>query len=90
MVLDNEFGEMEVDADLKLRGQFESPRVLGTVTVANGELNVDEILDRTLFRPYSAEAAGRPCLPMSTRSRPSIRGSVSGWTSRCVSPARCG
>jgi autotransporter translocation and assembly factor TamB len=62
MVLDNEFGEMEVDADLKLRGQFESPRVLGTVTVANGELNVDAILDRTLFRPYSTVAAG-PTLP---------------------------
>ena len=29
MVLDNEFREMEVDADLKLRGQFESRVVLG-------------------------------------------------------------
>ncbi len=53
MVLDNEFGELEVDADLKLREQFESPRVLGTVTVVNGQMNVDAILDRTLFRPYS-------------------------------------
>jgi hypothetical protein len=57
LVLDNEFGDIEVDANLNLRGQFESPRVLGTVTVASGELNVDAILDRTLFRPYSTVAA---------------------------------
>jgi translocation and assembly module TamB len=57
MVLDNEFGTMEIDANLQLRGMAESPRVIGTMTVANGELNVDTILDRTLFRPYATEAA---------------------------------
>jgi hypothetical protein len=55
-VLANEFGNMEVDADLRLRGRADSPRVMGTVTVAGGELDVDAILDRTLFRPYSTEA----------------------------------
>ena len=56
-VLANEFGTIEVDADLRLRGGAESPRVLGTVTVVNGELDVDSILDRTLLRPYATEAA---------------------------------
>ena len=56
-VLANEFGKMEVDADLRLRGRADSPRVLGTVTVANGELDVDKILDRTLLRPYATVAA---------------------------------
>ena len=55
-VLANEFGNIEVDADLRLRGRADSPRVMGTVTVAGGELDVDAILDRTLFRPYSTEA----------------------------------
>jgi translocation and assembly module TamB len=60
MVLDNEFGTMEIDANLQLRGQAESPRVIGTVTLVDGELNVDTILDRTLFRPYATEAAAPP------------------------------
>jgi TamB, inner membrane protein subunit of TAM complex len=56
-VLRNEFGRVEVDARLSFRGQFESPSVTGTITVASGELNVNEILDRTLLRPYATEAA---------------------------------
>jgi hypothetical protein len=56
-VMRNEFGSVEVDAQLELRGRAEFPRVFGTVTIAGGELNVDEILDRTLFRPYSTQAA---------------------------------
>ena len=56
-VLANEFGNIDVDADLRLRGRADSPRVLGTVTVVNGELDVDSILDRTLLRPYATEAA---------------------------------
>ena len=56
-VLANEFGTMEVDADLRLRGRADSPKVLGTVTVVSGELDVDNILDRTLLRPYATEAA---------------------------------
>ena len=59
-VLANDFGNMEVDADLRLRGRADSPRVMGTVTVAGGELDVDAILDRTLFRPYSTEATVAP------------------------------
>lgn len=55
-VMRNEFGNTEVDADLSLSGQFESPRLTGEVTVTGGELNVDEILDRVLLRPYSTEA----------------------------------
>jgi hypothetical protein len=57
-VLRNEFGRVEVDARLSFRGQFESPRITGAITVVAGELNVNEILDRTLFRPYATEAAG--------------------------------
>ena len=35
-----------VDADLRLSGQFESPRLTGEITVTGGELNVDEILEQ--------------------------------------------
>ncbi len=49
-----------MDADLRLRGQFESPRVTGTVAITGGELRVDEILDRVLLHPYATQAAPQP------------------------------
>jgi len=55
-VLRNEFGTLEVDTDVRLRGQFESPKVTGTVTITGGALNVDRVLDRTLLRPYRTES----------------------------------
>ena len=55
-VLRNEFGRIDVDARLSFRGQFESPMVTGTITVVAADLNVNEILDRTLLRPYATEA----------------------------------
>jgi TamB, inner membrane protein subunit of TAM complex len=61
-VLRNEFGTIEIDALVELRGVAESPRVEGRLTVTSGELKVDEILDRALFRPYSMQAAATPAL----------------------------
>jgi autotransporter translocation and assembly factor TamB len=59
-VLRNEFGRLDIDAQMQLRGRFESPRVAGRITVSGGEVNVDRILDRALFRPYSTEQAPIP------------------------------
>lgn len=55
-VMRNEFGTLEIDTALSFRGQFESPKVTGTVTVTGGALNVDRILDRTLLAPYTTES----------------------------------
>jgi autotransporter translocation and assembly factor TamB len=54
-VLRNELGRLDVDARLQLRGRFESPRLTGELTIAAGELKVDEILTRALFQPYATE-----------------------------------
>ena len=55
-VLRNEFGSIDVDATLRLRGRFENRRgSRGDVTISSGELKVDEILERTLFQPYSTQ-----------------------------------
>ena len=59
-VLRNEYGRVDVDARLNLAGQFESPRLTGRITVASGSLNVDRILDRTMFQPYSTQEAPSP------------------------------
>jgi hypothetical protein len=58
-VLRNAFGKIDIDAAVELRGHAESPRIAGTVTV-NGQLRVDNILERALFEPYSTEAAAAP------------------------------
>jgi autotransporter translocation and assembly factor TamB len=54
-VLHNEFGHLDVDASLRLRGRFEAPQLTGELTTNAGELKVDEILERSLFRPYATE-----------------------------------
>ena len=53
----NEFGRIDVDATLQIRGRAEAPRIAGTVTINSGSLKVDEILARALFQPYSTEPA---------------------------------
>ncbi len=55
-VLRNATGNVEIDANLKLRGLFQAPRLLGDVAIAGGELKIDELLARTLFQPYSTHA----------------------------------
>ena len=52
-ILSNELGQIQLDSDLRLRGKFESPIVEGDLTVSSGTLDVDTILERTLFRPYA-------------------------------------
>jgi autotransporter translocation and assembly factor TamB len=55
-VMHNEFGKVDVDARLQLRGRYESPRIGGSITINNGDLQVDQILERALFQPYATQA----------------------------------
>jgi autotransporter translocation and assembly factor TamB len=59
-VLRNSFGTTDVDARLSIRGEVTSPRVTGSVTITDGQLYVDRILDRVLFQPYSLDAQSVP------------------------------
>jgi len=59
-VLNNEFGRVDVDAQVTITGRFESPRVSGNLTLTDGALQADTILDRILFRPYSGTATTLP------------------------------
>lgn len=54
-VLRNQFGRMDLQAQLQLRGRFEAPQLTGALTINSGELKVDELLQRTLFQPYATE-----------------------------------
>jgi translocation and assembly module TamB len=54
-VLRNEFGTADVDVSLSVLGTSEAPRLSGDISVVGGQLNVDEILVRTLFHPYATQ-----------------------------------
>ena len=54
-VMRNQLGRVAVNAALQVRGQFESPRIAGDVTISTGDAKVDEILQRALFQPYATE-----------------------------------
>ena len=67
----NEFGTIDVDATLQMRGRYETPRISGDITVSSGAaLNVDEILTRTLFQPYATEEAGSASVDAVTALNP--------------------
>ena len=54
-VLRNEFGRLDLNAMLTLRGRSELPRLAGDIAINSGSIDVDQILDRLLFKPYSTE-----------------------------------
>ena len=88
-VLRNEFGTATIDTALTLRGQIESPRLTGVVTIAGGTLNVNAILDRTLLQPYSSEPMVGPGLPGAARGRDADglgAPRASTWSCGCRTP----
>jgi autotransporter translocation and assembly factor TamB len=55
-MLRNQFGSVDVDADVHLSGTFEAPVIKGTIELDTGRLEVARILERTTRTPYSTEA----------------------------------
>jgi len=55
-VLRNELGKVDIDANLQVRGRFETPRIIGDLSIGDSDIKVDEILERALFQPYSTQA----------------------------------
>jgi hypothetical protein len=54
-ILRNEYGKLDINAMLTLRGRSELPRLAGDITINSGSIDVDRILDQLLFKPYSTE-----------------------------------
>ena len=52
-VLDNDMGQVQVNADLRINGDLAGPAINGRLTVDRGRLEVDRILDRTTKNAYS-------------------------------------
>jgi autotransporter translocation and assembly factor TamB len=55
-VLDNQFGDMEVDGDVRVTGEVAKPIVTGEITTRPARLEVDQILDQLSRSAYSTQA----------------------------------
>ena len=54
-VLDNDLGDVSLDAELNVQGSLQEPRVGGTLHVHAGRLEVDALLERLTSSTYAAE-----------------------------------
>jgi translocation and assembly module TamB len=55
-VLDNEFGDMQVDSDVRVSGDVAKPVVTGEIVTRPARLEVDQILEQLSRSAYSTEA----------------------------------
>ena len=65
-VLDNEFGDMEIDSDVRVTGEVATPTVTGEIVTRPGRLEVDQILEQLSRSPYRTEATTATVLEGST------------------------
>ncbi|MGE5242770.1 MAG: translocation/assembly module TamB domain-containing protein [Betaproteobacteria bacterium] len=69
-VLHNALGDLETNATLAVRGTLHLPQVSGDVSLQNGTLHADQILEQLLFQPYSTtEAEGLPAASPSPETK---------------------
>ena len=55
-VLDNEFGDMQIDSDVRVTGDVDKPTVTGEIVTRPARLEVDQILEQLSRSAYSTEA----------------------------------
>jgi autotransporter translocation and assembly factor TamB len=55
-VLDNEFGNLEIETDLRVTGDPAKPQITGEILTEAGRLEVDQLLEQLTRSPYRTEA----------------------------------
>ncbi len=53
-MLDNEFGDMQIDSDVRVTGEVAKPMVTGEIVTRPGRLEVDQILEQLSRKPLFA------------------------------------
>jgi autotransporter translocation and assembly factor TamB len=54
-VVDNDLGEMDLNAALQVAGTVRAPRIAGDVSVHSGTIDVQKVLDLVTANPYAVE-----------------------------------
>ena len=62
-VLDNQFGDMEIDSDVRVTGDVAKPTVTGEIVTRPARLEVDQILEQLTTSPYRTEATTSTVAP---------------------------
>ena len=88
-VLDNAFGQVEVDADLRVTGDATKPTISGTLSTQNGRIEVDQLLEQLTMNPYNtqgtvATAADAPAPATAGTPEPSAASPVSLYDAATV------
>jgi hypothetical protein len=55
-ILDNQFGDMQIDSDVRVTGEVAKPIVTGEITTRPARLEVDQILEQLSRSAYSTQA----------------------------------
>ena len=55
-MLDNQFGDMQIDSDVRVTGDVDKPIVTGEIITRPARLEVDQILEQLSRSAYSTEA----------------------------------
>jgi hypothetical protein len=55
-VLNNQFGEINIDSDLRISGDASKPQITGSLSTQTGLLEVDQVLEQLTKTPYSTQA----------------------------------
>ena len=55
-VLDNQFGDVEIQTDLRVTGDVAKPHISGEIRTDAGRLEVDQLLEQLTRSPYRTEA----------------------------------
>ena len=75
-VLDNQFGDMEIDSDVRVTGDVAKPTVTGEIVTRPARLEVDQILEQLSTSPYRTEATTSTVdpdpLPLTPRDNPRV------------------
>jgi TamB, inner membrane protein subunit of TAM complex len=55
-ILDNQFGDVEIETDLRVTGDTTKPHISGEIRTEAGRLEVDQLLEQLSRSPYRTEA----------------------------------
>ena len=55
-VLDNQFGDMQIDSDVRVTGEVGAPTITGEIVTRPARLEVDQILEQLSRNPYRTQA----------------------------------
>jgi translocation and assembly module TamB len=85
-LVDNELGDVEVDSQIRVTGDFRRPRIEGTVKLEGSRIEVDRVLAMIGPSPYATESAPAPAIEPGLQSV-SSGGSAKQATARALNQA---